>query len=109
MAARAAGFSPDTRREKEFTGTIEWPTLSNSQTKMRGKVDGDKVTITEYELTRGIGITLPFRYQAQILHGVIVGKGVDEENREGYRGLFYLQVIQKQAKSDAPARTKKKE
>jgi hypothetical protein len=66
-----------TRKEDKLEGIIEWPTLDNTITKWRGKIEGSSISIEEFETMEGDGVEVPNNYVGKFSSGKIVGMATD--------------------------------
>lgn len=75
-------------RGTKMTGTVEWPTLNQAKTKLRGTIDGNSFKFEEYEAISGAeSVQIPSFYSGTIKNSgkTIEGKtvsGGDDENEE---------------------------
>lgn len=72
------GFYPmimtiDDRRGSEIYGILHWPTLGNSRTRFKGSIEGEELSLTEYELVEGTGVVVPTVYDGQLVGESISG------------------------------------
>eukprot|EP01126_Amoeba_proteus_P038271 TRINITY_DN3982_c0_g1_i17.p1 TRINITY_DN3982_c0_g1~~TRINITY_DN3982_c0_g1_i17.p1 ORF type:complete len:213 (-),score=71.79 TRINITY_DN3982_c0_g1_i17:132-770(-) len=68
-------------RGKDVMGTINWPTLNNAKTNIRGKIEGNRFSFEEYEaISSADDVQIPSYYVGTISHQgkVIKGKTVQE-------------------------------
>ena len=75
-----SGYAPypmllqiDTQSGNDISGVIRWPSLGDSITRFRGKVQNSRITFTEYELIQGRGAAVPTEYEASIKDDIIEG------------------------------------
>jgi hypothetical protein len=61
------------RNGSEINGVLHWPTLRNSKTRFKGKIEDKHLTFTEYELIAGGGIAMPNLYEGEIIGNRIYG------------------------------------
>jgi hypothetical protein len=88
----------DTITGTEFTGTMDWPTFDNTQTKVKGMVDGTLIKWTETEYLRGDDAVLGGLYIAHLkASNEIAGDWMDPKHnitpqgpRYGTRGADFV-------------------
>jgi hypothetical protein len=55
------------KEKNKFEGTMEWPTLDNTITKFRGKLESaTELSINEYEAIEGDGVEVPNNYSGKL-------------------------------------------
>jgi len=74
-------------------GTIDWPTINNAKTKVKGTITGDEVEFTEYEIIAGgeDSVEMPVTYNGKISGSTITG--VVKETASGISGRFNLKLL----------------
>jgi hypothetical protein len=85
--------------QREFEGSVVWPTLENTKTKMRGKIlSSNKFEYEEYEISEGDSVEVPVTYRGTIKQASdhqkntnrFVGVGTFEGNEEMLKGTFEI-------------------
>ena len=80
----------DTITGTEFTGTMDWPTFDNTQTRVKGMVDGTQIKWTETEYLRGDDAVLGGLYVAHLkASNEIAGDWMDPKHNIAPQGPRY--------------------
>lgn len=75
-------------------GTIEWPTLNNAKTKVKGNVNASNVEFCEYEIIQGEDdVEVPANYKGQFDNSTSM-KGSLNENDPEAAGTWTAKLVE---------------
>jgi len=84
-----------TRTDNNIEGTINWPTLGDTLTKIRGSITNDDLKFEEYEATRGEdNVELPQNYSGKFTGSAVSGSLTDTQ---GESSSFKLNLVSKRS------------
>lgn len=84
-----------TRTNDDLEGTIHWPTMGDTLTKIRGSVKSDELKFEEYEAIRGEdNIEIPQNYDAKLTGSSVSGTLTDSQ---GEKCSFKLNLVAKRS------------
>jgi hypothetical protein len=95
----------DSQSGAEISGRIRWPTLGDTLTRFRGRVENGYISFTEYEAIRGNGAEVPAEYEAVIKGGVIEGTCRVKRLLSTATAGFRLEMYTESSLVNAPGQT----
>jgi len=94
---------------KKFTGSIQWPTLNNAKTKLRGTIENEVVKFEEYEaISNADDVQLPSNYEGKIsVNGLMIDGQVttapdSDSDSDAENPSFHLDRIEQKPAAAKP-------